>query len=364
MKVIFFCLYLFARDGTHTGRTVLLMQFIPELITQGIDVEVVSLAGVQNENAPCKVTILQSIDHNSEWSKLLKVLFWVKIILALVFYVGRNYRRIEACRIVTLTAGASLVLPFFYRKVLIWENVAYLAKRQFIDLIRLRIMSLCKSIIVVPTGSEQESLLQLPFTIDVRYIHNWHSPHVKRREPHDKTGARTFMSAGHFQTRKGFDLLINAVSTIVDRLPAGTQFHIFGDGVESKFLTAMVSDYGLENYILFPGTRDGLSDVYHHFDVFILPSRLEGFPIVMLDSLAAGLPLVAFDCPTGPGQILSSGYNGILVENGSISGLASAILHMLETDQLAEYGQGAIASVAPYQLSEIVDEWMKIIQSN
>jgi glycosyltransferase involved in cell wall biosynthesis len=363
MKIIFFCQFLYARDGSRSGHTSLLRQFIPQLIERGHDVEVFALAGLHSVHEPCKVHIMQKMDHRPEWGFIKKILFWMKIILGLIFFVAKKHRKFREANLVSLTAGASCVLPLFFKNVFIWENVAYLEKRPVLDKVRLRLMSARGSIVVVPTVSERNMLQNLSFPLNVKFVRNWFSPKVLRKVDYNIPTSLKFMSAGLLQRRKGFDLLIEAVNVVKYKIPSGVEFHIYGDGPDKKDLSALISRYGLENYIVLKGFKDGLEEVYCQYDVFILPSRLEGFPLVMIDSLAAGLPCIAFDCPTGPGQIVKTGYNGFLVDNGKIAALAFAIVSMLNNIDIVNHGRAAVDSVENYDINEITERWISMMSN-
>ena len=361
MKIVFFCQYLFSRDGSHSGHTSLLRQFIPQLIERGYDVEVIALAGEISSEAPCKLHVLQTTDHQSEWGFVRKLLFWMKIIFLLAFFAAQNYRMLKHATLVTLTAGASFALPLFFRHVLIWENVAYFEKRPVIDKLRLWVMAIRDSIVIVPTESERNLLQQLPFSPKVKFLRNWFSPLILKKKRLKNSAPLKFMSAGALQGRKGFDLLIQAVSLSKSKLPAGVEFHIYGDGPERENLTELIKYHDLESVIFLKGIRDGLEHIYCQYDIFILPSRLEGFPLVMINSLACGLPCIAFDCPTGPGQIIESGVNGYLIDNGNIHDLACAIIDTVNKEDISIYSRGAIKSAKPYNIQDITDLWIEMI---
>lgn len=361
MKIVFFCQYLFSRDGSHSGHTSLLRQFVPQLIERGYDVEVIALAGKTGSDAPCKLHVLQTTDHQSDWGYVRKVLFWMKICFLLVSFVVQNYRMLRQATLVTLTVGASFVLPLFFRHVFIWENVAYFEKRPIVDKLRLWLMSILKSRVIVPTEAERIILQQLPFNLNVRFIRNWSSPLIVKKNWQKNSAPLKFMSAGFLEDRKGFDQLILSVNLVKSKLPAGVEFHIYGDGSERENLDKLIKDHDLESVIFLKGIRDGLDRVYRQYDVFILPSRLEGFPLVMIDSLACGLPCIAFDCPTGPGQIIKSGVNGCLIENGNIYDLAGAIIDMVNKEDISIYASGAINSAKVYDIHGITDVWIETI---
>ncbi|HAQ71445.1 MAG TPA: hypothetical protein DCR48_10775 [Flavobacteriales bacterium] len=361
MKIIFFCQYLFSRGGSHSGHTSLLRQFVPQLIERGFEVEVIALAGKMSSEAPCKVHVLQTTDHQSDWGLLRKMLFWMKVVFILAIFVVKNYRILKHSTLVTLTVGASFVLPLFFRHVFIWENVAYFEKRPVVDKLRLWVMSILNSIVVVPTETERNVLQKLSFPLNVKFVRNWFSPLLIKKSRYNNSAPLQFMSAGFLEDRKGFDLLIRSVDLVKSKLPAGVEFHIYGDGPERENLVELIKDHDLESVICLKGIRDGLEQIYCQYDIFILPSRLEGFPLVMIDSLACGLPCIAFNCPTGPGQIIESGVNGYLIENGNIHDLASAIIDIVNKEDISIYARGAIDSAKSYNIQNITDVWIEMI---
>ena len=364
MKVYFFCQFLFSEDGRRSGHTSLLRQCVPEFLSRGYDVEIVALSGVHDDDSPCKVHILQNISHRPNWNRIFKVFYWIMIIARLTVFVISNFGKLKQSSLVTLTAGASFLLPFFFRRVYIWENVAYLQKRPLIDICRLWLMLFLRAIIVVPTSNECSSLKRIFPKYDVRFIRNWFSPNIQKKNRHIPPKSLKFLSAGILQKRKGFDLLIEAVFTIKQSLDQDVRFHIYGDGEERSALKNLIQQYEVDNFIKLKGPRNGLENIYRDYDIFILPSRLEGFPLVMIDSLACGLPVIAFDCPTGPREIIRSGYNGVLVDNGDIESLSASILSFTQDKKIVALSEGACLSAEPFSMDLIIDEWEIMIKEN
>lgn len=130
---------------------------------------------------------------------------------------------------------------------------------------------------------------------------------------------------------KGLDVLLDTV-TILKTLSPGCRFVVVGD-LEFERGTELLKDRdarGLTNDILFTGFRSDVPRALAAFDVYAMTSRSEGFPLSLLEAMAAGLPIVATRCG-GPEQILDDGLTGLLVENGSAQAIASSIARLRES---------------------------------
>jgi glycosyltransferase involved in cell wall biosynthesis len=92
--------------------------------------------------------------------------------------------------------------------------------------------------------------------------------------------------------------------------------------------------------------------------MFVLSSRFEGFPLVLVEAMHKGLPVVSFDCPTGPGEIVEDGRNGILVAPEDVDGLARGMMTLIEDAELRRRcGAAAAATAAAYRMDVIGPQW-------
>lgn len=146
---------------------------------------------------------------------------------------------------------------------------------------------------------------------------------------------RIFTAAGRLVDQKGFDLLILAIAQLVTEGFTDFRTVIFGDGPDRKKLGRLVRDHNIERYVHFFGSVPDLRPYLGTSDLFVLTSRYEGFGNVVVEALDAGLPVVAFDCPSGPREILSGGRNGRLVRPADSCALAEALGEFLTVG--AEY---------------------------
>lgn len=137
-------------------------------------------------------------------------------------------------------------------------------------------------------------------------------------------GEPAFVSAGRLVPAKGFDLLLEAFALLRASMPAAT-LTIFGEGPERGNLETLCRRLRIGDAVRMPGfVRDPLSSCDRRA-IFVLSSRREGFGNVLIEAMAAGLPVVAADCPVGPRAILEDGKFGLLVPPGDAQALSAAM---------------------------------------
>lgn len=225
---------------------------------------------------------------------------------------------------------SKLVRKFFYR----YMTVITLTERD-----RLEIEKLFnpKAIVCIPNAS--------PFEIDGSHF----SPEHK-----------TILAAGRLAPQKGFDLLVDSFSLISAR-HQDWKLKIIGDDFGDKaLLKKMIADKHINNIELKPGTIEIEKD-YQSASFFVLSSRFEGLPMVLIEAISFALPVVAFDCPTGPAEIINEN-NGFLVENGNIAELAKKMeILMTNKDLLLAKSKGAEVEAQRFTKTKIDQLWQKVL---
>lgn len=174
---------------------------------------------------------------------------------------------------------------------------------------------------------------------------------------------KCILSIGRLAGQKGYDLLIEAWSLIEQQHPDWI-LRIVGSGRWEKRLLKQISELGIENRIEMVPATPKVIEEYQNASVFALSSRYEGFGLVLVEAMQMGLPIVSFDCPFGPREIISDGETGILVPNGDIQQFAQALDHLLQLPDLrAEMGAEALRQVARYSPKVLATQWASLIES-
>lgn len=165
---------------------------------------------------------------------------------------------------------------------------------------------------------------------------------------------------GRLVEQKGFDLLLEAFSRIADR-HRDWSLKIMGDGPLRDQLETQKRNLNLNGRVEFTGGMPDPFPVLRSADLFVFPSRFEGFGNALCEAMACGLPVISFDCPSGPSDIVRPGVDGLLIPAEDVAALAAAM------DRLMTNGQerAAMAARAPEIISrfgvrQVLDMWEKL----
>lgn len=144
---------------------------------------------------------------------------------------------------------------------------------------------------------------------------------------------RYILGVGRLEREKGFDRLLKAFSE-VNR--SDVHLVILGDGTERVALRAISQELGIASHLHLPGMVSDVDAWYRRADCFVLTSHYEGSPNVVVEAMANGCPVVSFDCPYGPAELLEGGYSGILVPQDDIEALSDAMQQLVSNRALRE----------------------------
>lgn len=174
---------------------------------------------------------------------------------------------------------------------------------------------------------------------------------------------RTFIACGRFDKLKGFSRLIAMFGELKHCLP-DWDLIIVGDGEDRALLEAQVAEAKLGDRVFFPGWVADMASVYHTGDLFVFPSRSEGFALVLAEAMACGLPCVSYDCKVGPSEIIRDGVDGVLVPVGDEDAFSEAMVR-LALDESARAQLASKCGETLYRLSEdtIQPLWAKILNT-
>ncbi len=185
---------------------------------------------------------------------------------------------------------------------------------------------------------------------------------TKRKATSDKVAVeRVLIAIGRFTRQKGFDLLLQAFARLKDDYPEWTVM-ILGDGELRTELESMRNQLGLSERVNFPGVVKNPDKFLVEADIFVMPSRFEGFPNALCEAMACGLPVISTDCPSGPREIIRHDVDGILVPNENVEALVAAMEHLMSDEaERTRLSTRAPEVLERFSLEKVMGMWEKLL---
>jgi glycosyltransferase involved in cell wall biosynthesis len=174
--------------------------------------------------------------------------------------------------------------------------------------------------------------------------------------------SKKVIAVGRHSYEKGLDRMLQIWQKVIVKHP-DWNLEIYGKSNENQELQKLANSLDINNNVTFFEPVKNINDKYLGASIVVMTSRTEGFGMVLIEAMALGLPVVAYDCPCGPRSIIQNNENGFLVEDGNIDLFIQKIELLIEDDNLREQmGQNAKNSVSKYNLVTIMQQWKSLFE--
>ena len=179
------------------------------------------------------------------------------------------------------------------------------------------------------------------------------------------TECQRVIAVGRLDYQKGFDRLIKAWEIVCrDEYLSDWHLDIFGQGEWQDMLQQMIDERGLQDRVTLNKPTKDIAKEYASSSMLVMSSHYEGFPMVMIEAMACGLPVVTFDYKCGPRDIIDHEINGLLVKDGDIEGLAKAMISMMRDDAARKrMGENAKKVVETYSEEAVMKQWIELFNT-
>jgi GalNAc-alpha-(1->4)-GalNAc-alpha-(1->3)-diNAcBac-PP-undecaprenol alpha-1,4-N-acetyl-D-galactosaminyltransferase len=173
---------------------------------------------------------------------------------------------------------------------------------------------------------------------------------------------KRIVAVGRLSHEKGFDLLLEAFAIALHSRP-DLSLTIWGDGDQRAALEAQCRTLGIERSVALPGFSNSVRDLYAEADLLVLPSRHEALGNVLIEAMAAGVPTISFDCPSGPREVITPELDGVLVPAQDCRAMAQAILRVSADLALRQrFVRAGRTRAERYSLETIAHEWQLLFE--
>lgn len=181
--------------------------------------------------------------------------------------------------------------------------------------------------------------------------------------PHQaKLNKKQVMAAGRIAPVKGFEQLIEIWRDINSEFP-DWELHIYGENYigTQEYLQQKIEAVGLQEVIMFKGVVSNISEKMMEYSLYVMTSHSECFPLVLLEALSVGLPLVVYDCPNGPRHIVTDQEDGILVPDKDALSFKKALAALMNHPELRrKMGEAGQRNVRRFAVDRIMEKWMRV----
>lgn len=165
---------------------------------------------------------------------------------------------------------------------------------------------------------------------------------------------------GRLSFEKGQDMMLEAWAEVTGRFP-DWRLRLYGSGPDEEALRRQAGELGISGTVEFRGTTADVEGALNEASIFALPSRVEGFPMSVMEAMAYGLPTVAFDCAPGVRELITDESDGLLVQPGNTTEFAEALARLMSDEGLrAKLGRQARTSVRRFSADVVMDRWERM----
>lgn len=304
-----------------------------------------------NENIICKSIFneysMTNIEKVKFYFKMIKIIKEEKPDIIISFMKGMNRKSI-------------LISRFLNIPIIVSEHINYKGGMNLITWIERRWIYKLADAVILLTKYDY-NMFYKKFLNNAKVIQNPVSfqplNKLKKKE-------KTIVASGNLNRwqHKGFDNLLIIFSE-VSKVHPDWKLNIAGEGKEGKeYLIDICKDLNILDKVHFLGFCDNLSDILASSSVFVLSSRFEGFPMVLIEAMSQGCACVSYDCISGPSEIITNNIDGILIEDQNIEKMKQSIIQIIQNEETRErLSIEATKSVGKLSITNIADEWLFLI---
>lgn len=353
-RICFFCGNISWSGGTERVSS----EIANQLIDMGYEISFLSLYGTSQP--------FFELNEHIECSSLFKNKYPFKAMLPYVSLKVRRYLIENDIDIIidvdSILSLYSIPAQFFLRtKHITWEHFNYKSNFNMFSRKLSRILAAKFSDVVVTLTKKDRDYWEsaIDCNADIVPIPN---PSPFSEVPLEEVvNNNIVLAVGRLTYQKGFDRLIDAWSNIESSIPGWTLV-IVGDGEDEQHLKQQACKLGLRS-VHFEPFSNNISEFYSKSSIYAMTSRFEGFPMVLLEASSYGLPIVSFNCDTGPDELIINGVTGKIVSDGDIKLFSKELLSLiLDADLRNAMSINARREITNYNVHLIKDKWNGVLR--
>lgn len=195
------------------------------------------------------------------------------------------------------------------------------------------------------------------------YIYNWKENRLSNIPYNDES--TKIVTVGRFDYQKGYDYLIQVAKKVLAKMPDWT-WEIYGSGKQDEVdkIRDLITENDLQDKLVIKGLEKNQDLIYGDKGIYVMTSRYEGLPLVLLEAQQYNLPIVSFRCPTGPSEIVEDGVNGYLIDCYDTDKMSEKLLELMKNDDLRQsFSDHAKDTMDKFDKNKILNQWIELIET-
>ena len=327
---------------------------------------------------PCAYTLCEKVHkvYLHDRKKRLRYMLWGSVRKLRRFLKEENIN-------VILCDGLSAVLEIFlvtrglpvkvlYREhtgIKIWKQRAHSGNKRnlyYQRTLRFIVKRYIATIVVLTEGEFQNYRKIMNISLNkIMVIPNFMNEELFRDAVEYDVNSHAIITVGRIDYQKGYEYLIEVAKKVFDRYPDWHWDIYGGDGKDEyvKHIRDLISGNGLENHVFLKGICNHVYDMYPKYGVYVMTSRHEGLPTVLLEAKAKKLPLVSFDIESGPADIIRDGIDGYLVSPFDTDTMAEKICYLIEHPEVRkDFSDHTYENIDKFRKETILAKWKDLIE--
>lgn len=186
-------------------------------------------------------------------------------------------------------------------------------------------------------------------------------PVVTGQTLNSRSPSNVIFGMGRLSSEKGFDFLIDAFASLAGEFP-DWKLSILGEGPLRAALQSSIDERGLQKQIELMGWVADPELILDQGELFVLPSRYEGFPNALLQAMSRGLTCISFDCDSGPAEIIRVGTDGLLIPAENVPEMANTLKHLMSDKTLRKkFAVNALEVTQRFSVTQYFHHWDQLI---
>lgn len=250
-------------------------------------------------------------------------------------------------------------------KLVAWDHASIPEKNKYFSLqyfIRKIAAEKSNAIVVITEAAKEIYVKRYKKIKQIVQIYNATTTLNVDDSKYDKL-SKKIISVGTLEKIKGFDMAVEVAKNLLVKYP-DWQWHIYGDGRERKSIQKVIERYSLESQLILMGHSERMYNKYREYSFLVSTSRKEAFGMVILEAQQNKLPVISFNCPYGPNELILNGINGFLINPFDISQMVDKMQYMIENPMLREnMSYNSMVQSEKMLRENVIKEWEDLLLS-